>query len=691
MGGVVQDVATEGREFQPARGRPPSEPRAAFEQVIVPVFEGFVEREIGPTAIGPVRGQDHFRAVAEEPRVAEGRVGDPARGVGQIVAVERHGARHRAGRVEHGAAGAAGLNEQVRVVDFGVVVARPSGETQAADQQQLQVRLDPPPFGIVRVHQAVGVDRAAARGQLLIVQPVIVRRDVQAEPLSPCAQLDAGLDGNDVLGIGHGHLVAEEQAALNAGRPETARHAHVGLHSGRRTIAEAHVPTRHQVARVPADRPERPGADGRLETFGPVFLVVLGHANPGAELQVLRQLEGRRGEHRPRLGPLLLARVAGQGVVVQRVVVERVDLERLAEIEEPYAPVQAFRLRGFQADFLAELAQGRVAVRGLGGEGNRVAGTVGRAAAVHVAARQIVEPLHARHRDEPVPSQVVAQVDGEAVPAEFLRILGIQGDLVAPETRAQPTRPALDRIGAEQARRPVEIAHVNLEPSGEVVHRRPQELDAARDVAVAAKGVVLAGVRVVHPVASPLHEQRGPGREHGWNQRAGHRALEIHAVEPAIGQAAIPFGCPGGRGRFHLDEPGRGIAAEQGALRAAQHFDALDVEDRGAFEQRILQRHAVVHHRHRLRSVQVEVRIPQAANEQIRKDASERRRDLQAGRTPGQKTDVAPRGAQMVEVFALQHGQGERHVDGPLLLLARGHDDFVQFAERLGRDRHGRG
>ena len=67
MGGVVQDVAAEGREFQTARGRPPGESRAAFEQVVVPVFAGFVESEIGPAAIGPVRGEDHFRAVAEEP------------------------------------------------------------------------------------------------------------------------------------------------------------------------------------------------------------------------------------------------------------------------------------------------------------------------------------------------------------------------------------------------------------------------------------------------------------------------------------------------------------------------------------------------------------------------------------------------------------------------------------------------
>ena len=64
---------------------------------------------------------------------------------------------------------------------------------------------------------------------------------------------------------------------------------------------------------------------------------------------------------------------------------------------------------------------------------------------------------------------------------------------------------------------------------------------------------------------------------------------------------------------------------------------------------------------------------------------------MQAGRAPGQKTDVASRCAQMVEVFAPQHGQGERHVDGPLLLLAGGDHDFVQFAERLGRDRGGYG
>ena len=569
MGGVVQDVTAEGREFQTARGRPPGEPRPALDQVVVPIFAGFVEKEVRPAAVGPVRGKDEFRPVAEKPRVAEGRIGDPTRRVRKVVPVERHGARHRTGRVEHGAARAAGLDEQARIVDLRIVVTRPRAEAQAAGQQESDVRLDPPALGIVRVHQAVGVDRAAARGQLLIVQPVIVRRHVQAEPLLPRPQLHAGLDRNDVFGIGYGHLVAEEQPALNAGSAEAARHSQIGLHPGRRAIAQAHVPTRHQIAWVPADRPERPGADGRLETFGPVLLVVLGHAHAGAHLQVLRQFEVGRGEYGPCRGPLLLTRVAGQGVVVQRVVVERVDLERLAEIEEPHAPVQAVRVRGFQSDFLAELAQRRMAVRGLGRKGDRVTRTVGRAAAVHVAARQIVEPLHARHRDQSMPPQVVAQVDGEAVPAEFLRVVRVQGDLVAPEARAQPARPALDRVGVKQARRPVEIPHVDLEPPGEVVPRRPQELNAARNVAVAAQGVVLAGVSVVHPVAPPLHEQRGPGGEDGRNQRAGHRALEIHAVESAVGKAAVSFGRPGGRGGFDLDEPGRRVAAEQGALRAA--------------------------------------------------------------------------------------------------------------------------
>ena len=37
-----------------------------------------------------------------------------------------------------------------------------------------------------------------------------------------------------------------------------------------------------------------------------------------------------------------------------------------------------------------------------------------------------------------------------------------------------------------------------------------------------------------------------------------------------------------GRGRHHVDRAGHGILAEQDGLRAAQHLDALQVEERHA-------------------------------------------------------------------------------------------------------------
>ena len=262
--------------------------------------------------------------------------------------------------------------------------------------------------------------------------------------------------------------------------------------------------------------------------------------------------------------------------------------------------------------------------------------------------------------------------------AQGLRFFAVQPDLVTPETRTQ-VRPALpDHICPEHPRVAVEVPHLDLEAPGKVLDRRPQELHTAGNLAVAGKGVVLAAKGIVHPVVPTLDQQRGARRQHRRNQRAGHRALEIDAVEAPVRQPAVALKIPGRESRLELQDAARRVASEQGSLGAAQDLDPFDIEDRDALEKRVFQRNAVEHDRDRLGGVHIEVGIAQAANVETRRDAAKARFDLQAGSPVGQETDVHARGAQPVEPLAPQHGQRQRHVEGALLLLAGGDGDLLK-------------
>src|SRR5690606_29589422 len=95
---------------------------------------------------------------------------------------------------------------------------------------------------------------------------------------------------------------------------------------------------------------------------------------------------------------------------------------------------------------------------------------------------------------------------------------------------------------------------------------------------------------------------------------AAERGLEIERAETAYrcGGVAVTLGCR--PARFKLDDSGRRVAPEERALGPAQDFDAVDVEQREAFQDHVLLHDLVYDHRDRLRGCKVEVRIAEPAH-----------------------------------------------------------------------------
>ena len=114
--------------------------------------------------------------------------------------------------------------------------------------------------------------------------------------------------------------------------------------------------------------------------------------------------------------------------------------------------------------------------------------------------------------------------------------------------------------------------------------------------------------------------------------------------------------------------PAGRVAPEQGSLRTAQDLHCVEVERRESLEDRIFEDHVVIDQADRLRCVEVEVGIAEAANVEAREGAPERAFDVEARHPSGEATDV---GAACVD-----RGQLLR-IDG-----ADGHREFWRFSER---------
>ena len=427
--------------------------------------------------------------------------------------------------------------------------------------------------------------------------------------------------------------------------------------------------------------------------FWAVTVILLVGRVPEAALQVpaVGRPEVDRSEARPRGRVLGLERIALDRVSgSERRVAEGVRLEALVEVVEAEEPVPAALRVAREAKLLGELVELGQPVGALRGEGDEAGAGGGRedraVAAVDVAAAvHLVERLVPGHRGQRRAAEVVVELEHPAVRPDLLLVEAVLGDLVLLEAGDQLVGTGLQDVGAEDARGAVEVPAVDVEEGLELLRGLPEELQPSGPGRLATERVALAGEGVVDPVGLRLVEQRGARRQ-GLGEAAPHRRLEVDVVVGAVGHPGEPVQLLRRPDRLELDDTGRRVAPEDGALRATEHLRALQVEERHALDHRVLEHHVVDHHRDRLGGVEVEVRVAEAADVEAREGAAEGGLEQEA-RHPGREgLDVGATGGQEGELVGVEGGHRERDLLDVLLALLGGDRDLL---EDLGRRRGG--
>ncbi len=150
---------------------------------------------------------------------------------------------------------------------------------------------------------------------------------------------------------------------------------------------------------------------------------------------------------------------------------------------------------------------------------------------------------------------------------------------------------------------------------------------------------------------------------------------------------------------IELDDAGRRVPAEERALRPAKHLDHLEIEHRETLQDRVFLYDVVIHKRYRLRCVEVEVRVAEAADIEARESAAEGRLDIQARQARREETDVVAAGCEDVELLVGERRHRDRDILDVLAPALSGDDDLSErrgFGRALGpcgrqRQRHGDG
>ncbi len=605
-------------------------------------------------------------AIGDRDRVPRGDVGDPLRRLRQRIAIDRHQACAGATRIAHRAARAARLDEQVGVVDLGVVVRRAHRDQQVVGQIGVEVELEALAIGALGVDQGIEVGRPTDCRQLLVVDPIVEHREADPRPAVPQVCLNARLDRGQGLLVRNRDRITEQNAPLNRGRAESPGKAaeHVDVVIER--IDDAQVATDVAGARIGHQRTDRSAANRRLEAPRTEVLAIAGVAQAAAQGHGLAHVVLAGAVDRPGFVLLILLGETVLATAGQCVEGKRVDGDVLVEVEQARLPVEGAPLVGFEAQFLGQLRVIGQPIRRLRRKGDEARTERRRErrakAAVDVAATKEVKRLPAgdrmsRHRTE-VPAQARAGAPG----VEFLSIVAVDRDAALIEARHHTVATALDDVGAEQARRTIETARMPVEQGVEVVAGRIPRLQTHRELAVAFQLVDLR-VRghVVHPVVAALVDHRRAHR-HRVADPAADRALGVESAEAAVVAAQVGVEFRRGLARLELDHAGRGVAAEQRALRTAQHLDAVEVEHREALEDRVLLHDLVVDQRHRLRRIEIEVGVAEPAHVETRERAAERGFDLQAGQARAQETDVVAGSPDVEQFLRLHDGDRDRHL-----------------------------
>ena len=219
---------------------------------------------------------------------------------------------------------------------------------------------------------------------------------------------------------------------------------------------------------------------------------------------------------------------------------------------------------------------------------------------------------------------------------------------------------------------------IDGERDGELVRRRVEQL-AARAEVVQPVGVVAAHDVGGEAVAPRARERHAPGQAPKQPPGDGRAGLHVAVVPGAQLDVALP-----GEGRLargHVDRARRGVLAEQGALRAAQHFDPLDVEEvEGRRRRAGIEDPVDVHPDAGLDAV---VGEPERRAEAANLD----RRVARVGRIErdGRHQLLQPvhvEGAGVLDQLAVHDGDRDRHFLGDFLDATRRHDDALRDPRR---------
>ena len=656
-----------------------------------------VEEVVDFATIGPVGIGEDFARVADRNAIAQGRIGDVARRLGQVIAVQ---IAVGGAAIDEGVAGgrtharAADRHEGVLVADFGEVVAAAHGQVQVIERLRLQIAFQAIADRLVHVDQAGRVADAADSRQLQIVGVPVIGRQVEADHVGDRA-LDAAFIGDGGLLLGdrgdaeEGHAVLDRRALIAGGD------AAIEVHVGAERIGGADVPGQVAALRgvaerqVDADQLRRDAAGGerRIERDR-VALVVVRITHAGTQRQGRRHLGFARGEQ----ADILVGVVVQDRThpVAREIIGIFVILQALVEEIGARLQADAVHVVRREAEFLAEfLRLGHAAGVGVERADAELAGGAAgigvAAAAIDVAGAFDAGLLIAGGREEGAQA-VDMELHAQIAAALLHRLAGIavQVHMILVEAVDEMVAALLEDVGAEHARAAVQVTIMTAQHRLEVAGFIGQ-LHTAGHVAIAFQlaGGVAAFIVVLDPVVATLEQARHAEAE-AVGDRAADRGFSIDGVVGGPGGAGIAGEMIGRRGRGHLDDARRGVAAEQRALRAAQHFNAGKVEHREALEHRIFERDIVEHDRDRLGGVGIEIGVAKAADVEAREGAAERAFDLKAGRARGEEANVEAAAVERVELFAADGGHGDRHVLGIFSPARGGDDDFTQAFARCG-------
>ena len=190
------------------------------------------------------------------------------------------------------------------------------------------------------------------------------------------------------------------------------------------------------------------------------------------------------------------------------------------------------------------------------------------------------------------------------------------------------------------------------------------------DFALGAVEELVVHIAVGHPVLEAEASGKGIGQRPLYKALVGLAIVGFHSYRDFTAQALTNIG----RGGDNIDCAGHRILAEQGALRAAQDFNALQVHETGAILAATSHVDTVDIHAHGLFEALV-VAGTDAAHVNVGVDRC--RGDVQVRYIVGQGLHIG--NACALQLVALYGGHRDRHVLQALSALLRGNNDFFQL------------